>query len=155
VVGLGIGWALYAERFNLRSRPRFGDVDYALLDEFHAAAPWVLASAGLGSGALIGAAAVLLPEAEDVPTAAWIVGAAGTAVAVTGFAVSIFGSHCQPRAAAPCDNFFADALFGPLLVLHAVPLMAVPAIYALRQWSAPASLEVNADGARLSLRGVF
>ena len=153
-VGLGIGWALYAERYSLRSRMYFGDVDYASLDEFHELAPWLVVSAGLGSSALVASGALLLPDAEGVPTAAWVLGAVGAAIGLAGIAASAFGEHCQPRAAAPCDNFFADSLFGPLLVFHALPLMAVPAIYAVRVWSGE-TVELGIEGARLSVRGTF
>ena len=114
-----------------------------------------MGSATLGAGALVAASPLLLGEADEIPTAAWVLGGAGVAVGLTGIAFSVFGSHCGPRAGEPCDGIFDDALFGPLVALHALPLLAVPATYALRLWGRAGDLEVRVEGSLVSLRGSF
>jgi hypothetical protein len=154
-IGLATGWALYAERYSVRNKLYFGDVSYSSLDRFDSLAPWMLVTAGLGASLIAAAEPLFLTDAEDVPAAAWVVGGAGAALAVAGLAFGQAGSHCQPRASSPCDGFGSDALFGPMLALHAVPLVSVPLIYLVRSWSGSTSLALSVSGSSITLRGAY
>jgi hypothetical protein len=99
-----------------------------------------------------------------VPTWAWITGGLGVGAAAVGLGFALFGDHCELEApgarrteALPCRGFAADNLFGPLVILNAVPLLVVPLSFALKSSSAStaASAALQLSPAGLSLRGAF
>jgi hypothetical protein len=159
VAGLSVSWGMYAKRLSLRTHSYVGQIDRGTLHQFDDAATWLGGAGAIGDAFIIGAESFLLPEAQDtVPTAAWIVGGAGAALALTGVGFAVFGEHCRPRLAtalAPCTGFAADSTFGPLLVLHAIPFLSAPITYALREWLTPRRMEIGFDGRMLAVAGSF
>jgi hypothetical protein len=166
--GIASGWVFYAQRKQLRTQPRIIGVDAAFVsiadvDRFRNLGYLSLGVVGLGASLLAVSDLFWLPDEVGVPGWAWAVGALGAATGLVGLGVSVFGTHCEianPRLA--CQSFSADSMFGPLLALHALPLLAVPLAYAVRVWSRPAAVEVSlqwvgasALGPGLSVAGRF
>jgi len=157
IAGFTVSWSNYAERYSLRSRQYDGAVSYATRDKFNTAGKWLMAGGALGAGTLVAAEAALLPKADGVPAAAWLIGGLGAAVGGVGlgFTVSKRGADCIPGTLKPCAALTSDSLLGPLLMLQAVPLLAVPAVYTVRSWLRPRRVELSVDSSMLVLRGTF
>jgi hypothetical protein len=154
VVSLVAGGAVYVARQNYRLelRPSVGP---DVIDGWEARGSWALGLAGFGAANLIAAEYLLLPDSSDVPTLAWIGGVAGLGVAAVGVGFWLGGTHCMPIPAQPgteiprdCLSGVADATFGPLLVMGAVPLMNLPLVFLLRKAfeGAPESLTFTGTG---------
>jgi MYXO-CTERM domain-containing protein len=93
-----------------------------------------------------------LPAAKKAPAWAWGVGVAGLAVSGVGLGLALAGTDCNiadPHVA--CQTFTADASFGPLLMMHGLPLLAVPLTYVVR--GATRSSYAKAVVAELRRRG--
>ncbi|HEY2735638.1 MAG TPA: hypothetical protein VGI70_16690 [Polyangiales bacterium] len=171
VGGLATGWVLYALRQNVRRTP-WADSDAIPTSElrsYNLNAVLTVSVAGAGALALSAADYFWLPNDASVPALAWVAGGVGAAVGLTGLAFGAFGHRCprliadvdSPRA---CQSFTADATFGPIVALHALPLIAVPISYLLRSAFRPTGVEVslsvgplqaNASSPGLWIQGVF
>jgi hypothetical protein len=165
--GVAAGWVLYAKRFDYRKHT----IDLRNLPNVSPArsrptAGWTLASAGLGSLALAASEPFWLPQADGVPWPAWVAGALGAGVTLTGIGFSLFGPTCDAlqstRFEPACSRFVADSTFGPMLTFHALPLLAAPLTYATRAWLKPTvgevalTVETTPHGsALLSVHGAF
>jgi hypothetical protein len=166
--GIAAGWVFYALRQDVRTQPRptvAGEplVPLAAIDQFRNRGYLSLGAAGLGAGLLAVSELFWLPDEVGVPTWAWAVGALGAATGLAALGVSMFGTHCDiADSRVVCQSFSADSTFGPLLALHALPLLAVPIAYAVRIALRPAAVEVSlqwtgvsAFGPGLSVAGRF
>jgi hypothetical protein len=166
--GIAAGWVFYALRQHVRTQlpPTVADaplVSLADVDRFHNHGYRSLVAAGLGASLLAVSDLFWLPDEVGVPTWAWAVGALGAATGLVALGVGVLGTHCDiadPRLT--CQSFSADSTFGPLLALHALPLLAVPLAYAVRIALRPAAVEVSlqwsgasALGPGLSVAGRF
>ena len=154
-------WILYSQRYSLRSRNFEDDVPYSSRDRFADLGSAVLGTSGLGA-LLLTAAEPFLVQADGIPTAAWVLSAGGLAMVGTGIGFG-FGHHCEPhvsstpRGDTSC-GFVNDVTFGPLMALHGLPLLALPAMYGLRQLfgsGSTAALVFDGGGGHLVLRGAF
>jgi hypothetical protein len=161
VVGVGaiaVGWLVYTQRQTLRVDVR-AEVDPELRADFDSRGPWVLGAGLLGSVSLTAAMPFLLPNERHVPAWAWAIGGLGVAVFATGIGYGIFERHCQPTAGVTesgCRRFTADGTFGPLLALHGLPLLSVPATYLIRGWLRPSrGFQLSVEGGILSVQGRF
>jgi ABC-type cobalamin transport system permease subunit len=145
--------------------------------QLHAALPF----ATIGAGALLLSISDYFwpPDAEAVPAWAWVAGGLGVVVVGTGIAISAATAECvgadvMPQAGmagvaegeavqpTPCLQYTTDpsGIFGPMVALHGLPLIAIPISYAIRAGlRAPGtqvSLESPAGGGfMLKLRGTF
>jgi hypothetical protein len=147
-------WAIYAARQTYRLRP-WSQVNSSVNEGFESRGTWAM-WLGLGSSAhFVAAEYLLLPEARAVPTLAWFAGGMGLVTAGVGLAFTLGGDHCGPQPYAPggviirsCESAISDALFGPMLMFAAVPLLNVPVTYLLRSVLAdtPTSLSVTPHG---------
>lgn len=149
-----VSWPLYAARTAYRLRV-WPEVTPDVVDGFEtrgAAAFW---SGFIGGGLLVVGEQLLLPDEASVPTLAWLSGVVGLGVMSVGMAYAIGGTHCEPQSYAPgarvvreCLAATSDALFGPLLMETALPLLWAPAVYGLRALFAgqPASLTFSPTG---------
>jgi len=165
--GLVTSWVLYAKRYDHRKTT----IDIRNAPEVTEAssrpqAGWTLISAGLGAAAISAAEPLWLPDADGVPWPAWIAGGVGAGVALTGLGFSLFGPTCSTLEGDSfdpnCSQFAADTVFGPMLMLHALPLLAAPLTYVTRSWlehrvgDVAVSVETDPRGAALvSLHGAF
>jgi hypothetical protein len=71
-------------------------------------------------------------------------GGLGVSLGATAIAMSFTGANCQladNRVA--CQHFWADHFFSPMLFMHALPLMTVPAWYGLRMAFRPAGVQIS------------
>lgn len=162
VTGAGalvVSWVAYAQRFDLRTQLYFGEVPYETRSQFAGAGVWTLSLGATGGALLAAAEPWVLPRADGIPTAAWVAGGAGVAVAALGLGFGVFDRHCSPEvtvAGQPgCGQFATDAVFGPLLALHAMPLLAVPITYLVRRWRENEDLEISLGGQSITIRGSF
>jgi hypothetical protein len=156
LAGFGLSWAMYAQRHTIRSRSYSGNASYAVVDEYNSDASWALGAGAFGATALAASGVLLLPGGGDrIPAGAWAVGGAGVVLAGVGVGFAVAGSHCRLQSSEPCRGVAADPLLGPLLVLHAIPLLAVPAIYGFRLWLRPSGMALSVEGSLISLRGTF
>jgi hypothetical protein len=156
---LVVSWVAYAQRFDLRTQLYFGQVPYETRATFSRTGRWTL-SLGAAGGALLAAAEPwVLPRADGIPMMAWAAGGTGVALAALGLGFGIFGRHCEPVVTAPgqhaCGAFAADSAFGPLLAMHAMPLLAVPITYIVRRWRENDGLELSVNGQGVTIRGRF
>lgn len=158
VASIAFAWAAYAQRQPLRLELR-AVVDPTTRADFDARGTWVIGAGAIGSIALTAAVPFLLPKASNVRTWAWVIGGLGVAVVGTGIGYSIFERHCAPAAGVTesgCRRFTADGTFGPLVSLHGLPLLGVPATYLIRQWQQPSSgIQLGLEGGVFSVRGSF
>jgi hypothetical protein len=163
---LGIGslvssWAVYIGRQNYRQRP-WSRVDARVMDSWETQGAWAF---WLGAGSatfLITAEYLLLPEERGVPTLAWLAGGAGLLTAALGVAYSVGGAHCGPQPSESgasivreCLSGTSDALFGPLLLWAASPLLNVPITYLLRSLFAGAPEPLSFTPTSISVRATF
>lgn len=158
-LSLAAGWVIYVARQNYRLTPRFelGDAP----DTWRAQGMWAMSLAGFGAANLVASEYLLLPESRSVPTLAIIGGAAGVAVAAVGVGFMVGGTTCGPLAYQPgsefpvaCMSGTADAIFGPLLLMTAAPLLNWPLTYLLRAafGGKPESLTFTPRGVHFSTR---
>jgi hypothetical protein len=142
--------------------------------------------AAIGVGALVLSISDYFwpPDDEGVPAWAWVAGGVGAAVVGTGVAIAALTSHCvttgtvvtDPQqsvdltmtedGAAPtvCGQYWTDpsGIFGPMIALHGMPLLALPITYAIRAalHTDPKQTTFNLEtpaggGVLLKVRGVF
>lgn len=149
VIGLATSWLMFAERrgYRLREWNSVGASDEAAYARRGA---WTMATLAVGSAALALSPYFLLPEADAVPTFAWLLGGVGIAVAAIGVGMTISDEHCGPEIVLPlrepCRSVRADSLFGIEIALTALPLVTLPFNYLLR--SQGASVGISYDGNR-------
>ena len=159
VIGAG---AVYVARQNYRLEPR-SVLGRDVIDSWETMGTWSLWMGMLGGSSLVASEYLLLPETQGVPTLAWIGGLAGLVTAAVGVGYWVGGTHCAPVAIGPgaeipkaCLSGTADAIFGPLLISTALPLINWPLTTLMRELFAgpPASLTWN-RGPGIEWRGVF
>jgi len=162
--GLGAGWVFYALRQDTRRQVySSGAIPTASVDAFRGRGYLALASVGLGASLLAVSDYFWLPNEVGVPAWAWSVGGLGAAAGLVGLGVGLLSPQCDVAdTKVKCQSFTADAIFGPLLAIHALPLLAVPLVYALRNLARPAGVDVSlqwgntlASGPALSVAGKF
>ena len=153
-------WAVYVARQSYRHGP-WVNIDSGTMDAWRtqgAVSFWLGAG---GAASLVAGEYLLLPEARDVPLLAWLSGAAGLGVAAVGIGYAVGGSHCTPQALRPgtvinrdCLGGTSDGVFGPLLIMSAVPLFNAPLTYLLRRAfaGAPESLSFGPGTVRVTGR---
>jgi hypothetical protein len=150
-------WVVYADRQSKRTAvsDASDETSYRKLGVI------TLTTAALGTTLLSVSEYFWLPDEPDVPALAWVVGGLGVSLGATAIALSFTAANCQlgdDRVA--CQHFWADHFFSPMLFMHALPLMAVPASYGLRMAFRPAGVQIsmttNVEGLPgLNVRGVF
>jgi hypothetical protein len=167
VVGVGsiaTGWVFYVLRQQVRTKLfAEGVIPTSEVDAFRGRGYLSLAAVGLGATLLAVSDYFWLPDEPGVPAWAWSVGALGVATGIVGLAIGVLGPQCDlGDERLTCQSAVGDSVFGPLLAIHALPLLAVPLAYALRGWSRPAGVEVSvswgdalASGPGLSVAGRF
>lgn len=160
-VALVGAWSLYVARANYRLTYR-STLSNDVVDEWTSMGAWSLWMGVFASASLVASEYLLLPEASEVPWYAWLGGAVGLGVAAVGVGFAVGGSHCGPVAIRPgadlqlaCSAGTADAEFGPLLMLTALPLVNLPVTYLLRRLFAGAPESLSFTGHGVALRGVF
>jgi hypothetical protein len=152
-----VSWVVYADRQSKRRAVS----DTSEETSYRKLGVITLTAAALGTTLLSVSEYFWLPDDPDVPALAWVVGGVGVSLGATAIALSFTGANCQlgdDRVA--CQHFWADHFFTPMLLMHALPLMTVPACYALRMAFRPAGVQIamapSLDGLPgLSVRGVF
>jgi hypothetical protein len=153
-VSLVGSWALYVARQNYRQRAWL-DLSDDTIGAWRTQGAWSFWLGVGGAGLLVTSEYLLLPESNGVPGYAWLSGAAGLGLAAVGVGFAVGGSHCSPQALKPgatvytaCMSGTADAMFGPVLLLSAVPLLNLPVTYLLRKAfaGAPESLSFGPGG---------
>ncbi len=163
VVGAGalaVGWVLYAQRYSLRTEVYAGNVPYSSRDRFAGLGIAALGVSTLGALLVASAEPFLVSDDGSIPTAAWVLAGGGLALAAAGLGFGL-AHHCEPHVMSQLGSscgFANDATFGPLLALHAVPLLALPAMYGLRQLlGGGGTVVLGFDGTsgRLAVSGAF
>ncbi len=131
VTGSLVAWSVYKSR--VTQREEFAvegeGFDAAVAFARYDAAQRAVWPATLGMVSLSTGLPLLLPEDDGVPGWAWIAGGAGVLVAGAGTALWVSSETCTTR---QCSADGTDPLLGQLVLLHALPLLAVPLTYALR-----------------------
>lgn len=159
-VSLVAGWVMYVTRQNHRLEMRYA-VDTEVLDGWEQRGAWGFWLAAGASTMFVASEYLQLPEASDVPTWAWLGGAAGLATAAVGLGFAAGGTHCAPIALRPgtaipreCLSGTSDALFGQMLLLTAAPVLNLPLTYLLRSvfHSEQESLTMGPGGVSLKMR---
>jgi hypothetical protein len=152
------GWVVYAasQNYRLQVRTELGDA----VSSWETQRRWSLTLTGFGAANLVTAEAFLL-SGSNPPLLAWIGAAVGVGAAAVGAGFLIGGQHCSPLAYAPgaawpiaCQSGTADATFGPLIILSALPLIALPITYAVRGLFAETQ-SLTFNGTSLQWNGVF
>ena len=149
-VGLATSWVFYARRHQLRTAPVEGELNLTKLRSFNERGAVTLTLGSFGTLLLSLSNYFWLPNDHSVPTWSWVVAGFGTAVGLTGLAFALSGPHCGLHVEGEvfqsgCSRFTADSTFGPLLALHALPLLSMPLAYALRIWLRPSGVDVTMD----------
>lgn len=154
-------WSLYVARQNYRLTYR-STLSNDVVDEWTSMGAWSLWMGVFASASLVASEYLLLPDERDVPWWAWLSGGVGLGVAAVGVGFAVGGSHCGPVAIRPgadlqlaCSAGTADAEFGPLLMLTALPLISLPIVFLTRKLFAGAPESLSFTGHGVSLRGVF
>lgn len=154
VSSLAVSWALYVARQNYRLRP-WSHLDASVMDGWESRGSWAFWLSVASSASFVSAEHLLLPDEPKVPMLAWLAGGAGLIAASVGIAYAVDASHCGPQAASPgarlirdCLSGTSDALFGPMVLLAAVPLVNIPLTYLVRSLfrGAPESLSFTPAG---------
>lgn len=164
VVGIGsltAGWVLYAERYSMRSAIYGADVPYDIRDRFESLGSAAIGVSAFGAALLVVAEPLLVSDG-GAPGAAWVLAGGGLVLAAVGIAFG-FADHCQPQVASQnasgsACGFVDDAIFGPLLALHGLPLLTLPASYGLRELiGGESTVVLGFDGAagHVGVRGTF
>jgi hypothetical protein len=155
--GSAVSWVVYADRQNKRRI-----VSDAMNEtKYQRAGVITLTSAALGTTLLSVSEYFWLPDEPEVPALAWVVGGIGVSLGATAIALSFTTSNCQlGDDRVSCQHFWSDHFFGPLLFMHALPLITVPAWYGLRMAFRPAGVELSMSTSveglpGLNLQGVF
>jgi len=146
--GLGLasyatGWVLYAgaldqqqtyaDALNANAMPKNPTTDEltALRDVDQADGPPIVAAA-IG-GALSAASVPLwLPKSEGIPWWGWTAGAGGLVMAATGGALALGEGSCDLDRFGRCTQPAQATHLGAMLMLQAVPLLAVPIVQGIR-----------------------
>ena len=152
---LALGWLQYAQR--ARRRDDFDAAgDFVDLARMEALGVFAVTMTTVGAVATTASLPALLPDSEGIPAAAWMVGAAGAGVAVTGILLWNAGDSCT---GADCDPDRIDPTLGVLVTLHAAPLIAVPVTYAIRSMlntdDVSASAHITATSSGVVVGGRF
>jgi hypothetical protein len=153
-----VSWVVYAAR---QSKRRALSESSSQETKYRELGVIALTTGALGTTLLSVSEYFWLPDAPDVPALAWVVGGIGVSLGAAAIALSFTGSNCRlgdTRVA--CQHFWADHFFGPLLFLHALPLMTVPAWYGLRMAFRPVGVELSLSTSveglpGLNVHGVF
>jgi hypothetical protein len=139
------------------------DVTRANLDEWEGLGAWSLWLGVGGATAVVAGEYLVLPEANGVPTLAWIAGAAGLGVAAIGAGFWGGGTHCAPSPVRPgvifqqaCTAGTSDLIFGPLLMLTSAGLLNIPVTYLVRDaFYTPEPLSLQVGPGSLTVGGRF
>jgi hypothetical protein len=161
-LAIASSWVLYVARQNYRLTPRM-DVTRANLDEWEGLGAWSLWLGVGGATAVVAGEYLVLPEANGVPTLAWIAGAAGLGVAAIGAGFWGGGTHCAPSPVRPgvifqqaCTAGTSDLIFGPLLMLTSAGLLNIPVTYLVRDaFYTPEPLSLQVGPGSLTVGGRF
>lgn len=157
--GIATAWVFYGQRAVTRAHTsQLHSLTYAERAEFRSAGTTALWFGLAGSLFLAAGEYPLLPAERTVPTTGWILGGAGALLAASGLVFAVKDNHCSRPSLGSheCSGFTADATFGPLLLLHAIPLLSVPLNYALREWFRPRRrIELGFDGHKATLSWHF
>lgn len=157
--GSAVSWVVYADRQT--KREPVGAVSGSRETSYKRAGVVTLTSAALGTTLLSVSEYFWLPNHPDIPAAAWVFGGLGVSLGATAIALSVTTANCEiGETRVTCQHFWADHFFGPLLLLHALPLITVPAWYALRMAFRPAGVQISFSTSveglpGLSLHGEF
>lgn len=161
------GWVLYgrlaaaqsdyADALNANSDPMTRTTDELnALRDIDGAEP--APPIALGAGAVLSAASVplWLPQATGMPWWSWASGGAGLAIAAVGAVLTVSAAGCEVDRYDRCTEPALATDVGPLLLMQAVPLLAVPVVQAVRAGSASSArvdLQLGRGGAMLRLEG--
>ncbi|HMI93172.1 MAG TPA: PEGA domain-containing protein [Polyangiales bacterium] len=143
VASYATGWVLYAgaldqqqayaDALNANAMPEIATTDEltALGDVDQADDPPIIA--GAIGGALSAASVPLwLPKSEGIPWWGWTAGASGLVVAATGGALALGEGGCELDRFGRCTEPAQATHLGAMLMLQAVPLLAVPLVQGIR-----------------------
>jgi hypothetical protein len=112
---------------------------------------------GITGAALSTAALPLwLPESKGITWWGWASGGAGLALAITGAVLHANASSCELDLYTRCTEPALATDLGPMLLLQAAPLIAVPIVQGIRSLTedrASVSLQLGSDRAALQLEG--
>ncbi|HKU45051.1 MAG TPA: hypothetical protein VJR89_43125, partial [Polyangiales bacterium] len=147
-----VSWFVYGERQSMRKVV----ADTSELNKYKKLGAIALTTAAVGTSLLSVSEYFWLPDDPGVPPFGWAVGVLGLGVGATAIALSFTVSDCQlGDDRVSCQHFWSDHFFGPMLFLHALPLMSVPLWYALRAEFRPAGVQIGWTGEGISLQGQF
>jgi hypothetical protein len=168
IAGYAVSWVLYAgaldqqqayaDALNANDMPEIATATEltALRDVDQAEEPPIVAAA-LG-GALTAASVPLwLPKDKGIPWWGWTAGASGLVIAATGGALAASEGGCDVDRYGRCTRPTQATHLGAMLMLQAVPLLAVPIVQGIRSLTGE-QLEVSigargASGAMLRIEG--
>ena len=113
---------------------------------------------GVGVGALVGTVALpfWLPEADGMPVWGWASLGVGVGFAAAGTAFTAAGVECEKDRYGRCTDAPLSTDLGPLLLMQAVPFLAVPVVLGIRDLTgsdAHVELRVGPDSALLRVAG--
>jgi hypothetical protein len=169
VGGLATGWVYYGLRYRYRLNAQAYADDIVPAPLYRPGTPETLIATGAGALILSFSEYFWLPDATHPPVLAWVAAGVGTAVALVGVGFTLFGDQCwiSPStdlgSSASCSQFAADEdrLFGPMIIMHSLPLLSVPLMYAIRtsvRPSTPVAVDIEASergSLVLHVRGAF
>ena len=157
--GMVAGWVVYAERQDTRRALYREGIPLTQIDTFQNQGTAATLLGSLGAATLTVSEYFWLPSQQSTPTWSWFVGGAGVALAATGVGLAIAGESCDVGdVRVTCQSFSADARFGPLLAMNALPLVGVPLTYLVRdalRSEVLVSTSMSTDTASVSLSGTF
>ncbi|MCB9708434.1 MAG: PEGA domain-containing protein [Myxococcales bacterium] len=144
VAGLGLSWVFYATAVSKQNDIANGSGGPAVVSDRDDASLLSILSAGAGGMISTASLSLLLLEDErGVPWWSWVTGIAGLGVLGTGIAIAALHDGCD---SAPCDTRRSLGVpLGPMLMFHALPLIAVPITHIVRH---ALSLDDASDGRR-------
>lgn len=110
------------------------------------------------TGAVLSTAALpmWLPQTQGIPWWGWASGGAGVALAVTGAVLHANASSCEIDRYQRCTEPALATDLGPMLLLQAVPLIAVPIVQGVRSVTedrASLSVQLGRQSAAIHLEG--
>ena len=97
-----------------------------------------------------------LPETDGMPVWGWASLGVGVGFAAAGTAFTVAGSGCETDRYGRCTDALASTDLGPLLLMQAVPFLAVPVVLGIRELTgsdAQVELRVGPDSALLRVAG--